>query len=148
MPSLAVRNSLVELLQEPLRDSSAGTATAQPSRQIYIGSPSRACCSIAFSIAALSASVARSSNGNSRTFAGSLVTILRNARLAHCSACLKYNVEIRIHESWEATLHLAPFAREVRSFGILRRQSAPRLRYPSLSKRLSSNYLTNIENIV
>src|SRR6266851_901554 len=74
------------LHQDFLRSSSAGTATTLPSRQIYIGNPSRACSSMAFSTAALSAIVARSNNGSSSTFGGGLIMLFHNALSSYCNA--------------------------------------------------------------
>src|SRR5260370_33317118 len=74
------------LHQDFLRSSSAGTATTLPSRQLYIGNPSRACSSMAFSTAALSAIVARSDNGSSSTFGGGLILLFYNALSGHCNA--------------------------------------------------------------
>src|SRR2546426_2499694 len=74
------------LHQDFMRSSSAGTATTCPSRQMYIGNPSRACSSMAFSTAALSAIVARSNNGSLSTFGGGLIMLFHNALLSHCNA--------------------------------------------------------------
>jgi hypothetical protein len=62
------------------RRCSGESSTTVPSRQMYIGRPWRACSTITFSTAALSAISARSSNGIASTFAGGLVMAFRSGQ--------------------------------------------------------------------
>src|SRR5579863_1087019 len=62
------------------RSCSGESSTTVPSRQMYIGRPWRACSTITFSTAALSAISERSSSGSASTFAGGLVMAFRGRR--------------------------------------------------------------------